>query len=358
LFALVCVALLSALLAACGSSSSSTSGDSTSNDTTAEEAGGSEAGGGEATPVSDVEGEELTIGVSNYAGILPFYQAMTAGIEEQAGEYGWSVEVTDSKFDPNKQLSDVQTLITRGADVIVISPANETALLPAYQEAAAKGVPIISIANRLTDEGAEFESAFYGLSYEELYGLAAENLIEAIGGKGQVAQINGPKGILFVTEAEQGAKAAFEGAAPEIEAVFSQNAKELSAAEGLRMTQIALTKNPQIAGVWANDDELAVGVHTALQEKGLAGKVMIAWAGGTAQTMDLAAEGALVGPVVPTYTWGTGVVEKIHGAVAEGEEFAGAVDPPFIELTSAKQAQELIDQCPEEPSQLWCLGRE
>jgi ribose transport system substrate-binding protein len=344
-FLVACLVLVSVAFAACGKSSGNDSSGSTGEST-----------GSAATPLSEVEDGKLTIGFSNYAGIIPFYQAMTAGVEEQAQKYGWSVDVTDSKFDPNKQVSDIQSLLTRGADVLVVSPGDQNALLPAYQEAASKGVPVISIANSLAKGDAAYETAFFGLSYEELFGKAAEALVKAMGGKGNVIQVNGPPGVDFVTESEAGVKRVFEEN-PGIKVVYSQNVKELSAAEGLRVAQAGLTANSDVQGAYANDDEIAVGMARALEQRGLAGKVPMAWSGGTAQAMDLAAKGELVGPVTPTYTWGTDVVKNIHEAVTGGKEFSGPVEPPYFELTSAKQAQELIEQCPEEPNQIWCLGR-
>lgn len=346
---LACVALLGVVVAACGK----TSGDSSTTGTSG--GGGGEASGGSAAaPLTDLEEGSLKVGFSNYAAVIPFYQAMIAGVEEGAQKYGWNVEVTDSKFDPNRQLSDIQSLITRGVDLLIVSPGDQDALLPAYQEAAREGVPIVSIANSLAPQS--YETAFFGESNEELGVLMTEALIEAMGGKGEVIQVNGPPGINFVAETGAGAKKVY-GENPDIHVVYESGTKELSAAEGLRVGQAGLTANPDIQGGWANDDELAVGLVRALSERGLAGKVPVGWNGGTAQAMDLAAKGELVGPVLPTYTWGTDVMDHIHAAIEGEEEFTGHVKAPMFSLKSPAEAKELVAKCPQEPKQIWCLGR-
>lgn len=352
LFILACVALLGLVLSACGK----TSGDDSTASTGGGGGGGETASGSEAVPLTELEEGDLKVGFSNYAAVIPFYQAMIAGVEEGGEKYGWNVEVTDSKFDPNQQLSDIQSLITRGVDLLIVSPGDQNALLPAYQEAASKGVPVVSIANTLAPEDESWETAFFGEKNEEIGELMTKAMVEAIGGKGDVIQVNGPPGIDFVTEMGAGAKKVY-GENPDVKVVFEQGTKELTAEEGLRVGQTGLTAHPDIQGGWANDDELAVGLVRALAERGLAGKVPVAWNGGTAQAMDLAAKGQLVGQVLPTYTWGKDVMDRIHAAIEGDEEFSGHVKAPMFELSSPAQAKELIAKCPDEPKQIWCLGR-
>lgn len=353
-----CIALLGAVVAACGKTSGESSAGAGGESTAAGGGGGEEAsaGGSSAVALGELEEGKLKIGFSNYAAVIPFYQSMIAGVEAGAKKYGWSVEVTDSKFEPNKQVADIQSLITKGVNLLVVSPGDAHALLPAYQEAAREGIPVISIANSLAPEDSAWETAFFGVSNETVGEEQTEALIQAMGGKGEVIQVNGPPGVDFVTEMTAGAKKVF-GQQSGVKVAFEGGTKELSAAEGLRVGQAGLTAHPQVQGGWANDDELAVGLVRALSEQGLAGKVPVAWNGGTAQAMDLAAKGDLVGVILPTYTWGIEAMEGIHAAINGEGEFSGRVEGKVFPLESSAQAKELISQCPQEPDQVWCLGR-
>src|SRR5439155_19936562 len=66
----------------------------------------------------------LTIGISHYAGVIPFYRAMETGFEAGAKKYGMKVITTDSVFDPSKQVSNIESLISRHVDAIVASPGD------------------------------------------------------------------------------------------------------------------------------------------------------------------------------------------------------------------------------------------
>jgi ABC-type sugar transport system substrate-binding protein len=347
LLAIPCAALLALATSGCGKTSGAPESSGGSN------GGGSSSG---AVPLSKVKNGPLTIGFSNYASVIPFYQSMIAGVKDEAAKYGWKVEVTDSGFDPNKQLADVTSLITRRVDVLVISPGDQDALVPAYQAAAQAGIPVVSIANRPNRAGLRYETAFFGVSNERLGENMTRELVRAMKRKGDVLQVKGPPGIAFAAETAAGAARVF-AQNPGMKVVYSQSTKQLSAEEGFRVAQDGLTAHPAVQGGWAADDELAVGLIRALQKRNLAGRIPVTWNGGTPQTMDLAAKGQLIGIILPTYSWGTGAIDRVHGAVANGRPFAGAVNAPMFPLKSAKQARELIARCPQTPRQLWCLGR-
>jgi ABC-type sugar transport system substrate-binding protein len=316
-----------------------------------------EGGGSKAAPIEEVaEGETVTIGFSNYAGVIPLYQAMIAGAKETAKGYNWDVVVTDAQFDLPKQISDVQALIARRVDVILISPMDVDALLPAYKAAAEAGIPMVSIANRLNPKHKAYENAFVGIPSVKLGELETEALVEAMGGKGDFLRIKGPSGIAFVRDSAVGTDevlAEHRG----MNEVFSQNAKVLSAEEGFRIARDGLTAHPNVKGIWAQDDELAVGAVRALQRRGLAGKVPVGWNGGTPQAMDLAAKGYLVGPVLPTYQWGKDAVDLLHASMVERADLPFETESANFMLKTPQQAKELIAECPEKPMEIWCLGR-
>ena len=56
----------------------------------------------------------LTIGISHYAGVIPFYRAMETGFEAGARKYGMKVITTDSMFDPSKQVATPTITATAG----------------------------------------------------------------------------------------------------------------------------------------------------------------------------------------------------------------------------------------------------
>ncbi|MEQ8968633.1 MAG: substrate-binding domain-containing protein [Azospirillaceae bacterium] len=67
-----------------------------------------------------------------------------AGILAALEGTGWEYVSADAQSDPQKQLSDVETLIAQGADVLVILAQDSQAIRPAIERAQAEGIPVIA----------------------------------------------------------------------------------------------------------------------------------------------------------------------------------------------------------------------
>ncbi len=123
---------LALVVAGCGSSggsSSSSSGGSTSASSTA------------STPSSSGG----KIGFSIPQGSNTALQALDAGLRAEAGKAGLQVETTDANLDPSKQLSDVETFVQQKVKAIVVWPLDDHAIQPAFAQARAAHIPIITI---------------------------------------------------------------------------------------------------------------------------------------------------------------------------------------------------------------------
>ena len=66
-------------------------------------------------------------------------------MEEQAAEYGWTLDVQDAAGDANKQLSQVQDFITKGVDAIVIAPTNSAGSKSMIELAEAQNIPVFTM---------------------------------------------------------------------------------------------------------------------------------------------------------------------------------------------------------------------
>ena len=295
----------------------------------------------------------FTIGISHYALVIPFYRAMQAGFVAGAKKYGMKVVATDSEFDPNKQVSNIQSLIARKVDALVVSPGDANALIPAYKAAQKAHIPIISIANHLSPAGKKYETSFYGRPWDQVSALRTERLAKLLKGKGNIIAIRGPSGVAFV----QDDKAGFDRVLrkyPGIKVVFAQNAKDLSLGEGLRLTQDALTANPKVDGVWVEADDLATGAARALKARGLAGKVPVVSMDGAPSALRLIAEGVITLTIaLPTYSWGIDQMRIVYGNLAQQKRIPKYVPSQLIVATKANVAS-LLAQCKRTPAQVWC----
>jgi ABC-type sugar transport system substrate-binding protein len=126
------LAMMATIFAACGSSTSSTSSSSSIAASTA--AAGS-------TTTAD---KKFKIGFSNASVSNTWRVAMYDMMKEEAAKHP-NVELlyTDANDNAAKQNSDVDDLLAKGIDALLISPSTEAALNPAIEKAYAKGIPVI-----------------------------------------------------------------------------------------------------------------------------------------------------------------------------------------------------------------------
>lgn len=91
-------------------------------------------------------GEKVTIGWSERAlAGTPWFEAMVGAAKELAAANNIELIVLDAQNKPEKQVADIEDLIARGVDGIVLDPCNPTAILTAVEEANAANIPIVGV---------------------------------------------------------------------------------------------------------------------------------------------------------------------------------------------------------------------
>lgn len=177
--------------------------------------------------------------------------------------------LTEGVNDAAKQVGDVESLITRKVDVIVLLPHSGAELTPVARKAMKAGIPVINLDRKL-----ETEDAYYTFLGGDNYGIgksAGEYFAQRLKGTGNVAEIQGLAGISVTEERSRGFRDALK-AYPNIKIVASQPG-DFSAEKGLTVMENILQSQPKIDAVYTHDDDMAVGVVRAItnakREKGL-----------------------------------------------------------------------------------------
>jgi len=193
---LVAVMAIAMIAVACGDGSGSDttlaegSDTTAAPDTTAAAEPTTTAGSTETTAAA---GEGFVIGYSNGGGVGNGFreeQGCTAKAEALASGQVTELNTIHRNTDAAGQLSDIRDLIAAGVDAIVFNPNDPEALNPALDEAAAAGIPTVSVDAYVTHEGT------YNLynNQIEYARLGAEWLFEQIGGTGNVYYMRGLAG--------------------------------------------------------------------------------------------------------------------------------------------------------------------
>uniref|UniRef100_UPI00158953EF substrate-binding domain-containing protein n=1 Tax=Burkholderia anthina TaxID=179879 RepID=UPI00158953EF len=101
---------------------------------------------------------------------------------------------TKANNNPAKQVSDIQSMINQGAQALIVSPNNSTGLQPAFAQAKAKGIPVVTIDRQTAGTFCEDFITFLGSDFFEQGRRAAQALADATGGKAVIAEIQGGYG--------------------------------------------------------------------------------------------------------------------------------------------------------------------
>jgi ribose transport system substrate-binding protein len=166
--------------------------------------------------------------------------------------------ITNSNEDINKQISDMQDLITKKVDAIVITAASPTALAPVVEEATAAGIKVVSFDNIVETDA---QVATVGIDEKEFGRINAEWLVEQLGGKGKIVVLNGIAGTACDATRWGGAEEVFNKY-PDIEILATANAS-WDYAEGKAAAESMLSAYPEIDGVWSQGGAMTQGAIDA-----------------------------------------------------------------------------------------------
>jgi ribose transport system substrate-binding protein len=212
----------------------------------------------------------------------PFRIAETKSIKDEAKKLGIAnLKTTNGQSQFNKQISDVQQLIAQGAQALVIAPLNSDGWEPVLQQASAKHIPIITVDRKINATACKDYVTFIGSDFYQQGKRAADQMVKALGGKGKVAILLGASGNNVTTDRTNGFKDELKQKAPGVQITFEQTG-EFAREKGQQVTEQLIQSNPDVNGLYAENDEMALGAVTALKSAGKkAGQIKIVSVDGT-----------------------------------------------------------------------------
>lgn len=202
-----------------------------------------------------------TIGFSDW-GLVNSHRVQTReSMNLLAKQLGLTLKITDAGGDVNKQIADVDDLLTQNIDALVIAPAVATALAPAIEKASAKGIPVVVFQS---DPGTEqFTSYVHALDAD--FGIAGmTQLAKDMNGKGNLIALRGIAGNPVETARYDGMKSVL-ATFPDIKLV-GEDFGDWNEDKGKAVAQNLLAANPQIDGVWSSGAAMTKGAISAFQE--------------------------------------------------------------------------------------------
>ena len=217
--------------------------------------------------------KDITVGVSWSNFQEERWKTDEAAIKGALDKAGAKYISADAQGSPSKQLTDVEGLISKGANVLLILAMDSEAILPAVKKASDEGIPVIAY-----DRLIESPNVLYITFNNVEVGRMMAKAIEAAKPAGNYAFIKGDKGdpnadFLFSGIKEILKPAMDAGKIKDVGESYTDGWKPDNAQK--EMEQILTKNNNKVDAVVCENDGMAGGVVAALAAQGLAGVVPV-----------------------------------------------------------------------------------
>ncbi len=215
------------------------------------------------------DGERLVVFTKNK--VNPNYVAFRLGADRAAARLGATTlhRVPEKPDDAPEQIALLETTIRERPGAILLAPADDKLLEPTVEAINAAKIPVVGFVNRMAK--GEFVS-FVGSDDVEMGYQTARFLLQAMGEKGNVVIIEGTATAPTARDRLKGFQRAL-AEHPGIRLLASVTGRYLTPDADRAMTKL-LAEFPQIDGVIAANDSMAMGVLDALARAKRSAKVV------------------------------------------------------------------------------------
>ncbi|KFL25447.1 LacI family transcriptional regulator [Devosia sp. 17-2-E-8] len=200
----------------------------------------------------------------------PFWAAVEKGAKDKGAELGVDVVVVapPAESDVQAQITQIEDLIAQKVSGIALAPTDPNALAPVVDAAKAAGIPVVFVDTKGINEGV----TFIGTDNAVGAALAADFMCKNLPQGSEVAILQG-----LISQSTGQARA--EGSKKGLEAcglkVVAEQTAEWDRAKGQSVMENILTGNPNIKGVFASNDNMALGAVEALKAAAKLQDVMV-----------------------------------------------------------------------------------
>jgi erythritol transport system substrate-binding protein len=260
------------LLAGCGGGGD----DAASESTAASGSGSAEAGGLIAV---------ITPSLDN-----PFFKAESDAAVAKAEELGYETTAASHDDDPNKQSQLIDSAISSGAKAIVLDNAGADASIGPVQKAVDAGIPVFLIDREINQTGVA--TAQIVANNSQGASLVAEEFVKALDGKGNYVELTGKESDTNAGVRSQ-AFASVISQYPDLKSVAQETAN-WDQQEAFSKMETILQSNPDIKGVIAGNDTMALGAVAAIDAAGKTGDIIVAGFDGSPDAVEAIKKGTLL----------------------------------------------------------------
>jgi ribose transport system substrate-binding protein len=252
-------------------------------------------GGTPAAPAAPAAAEKLYIPVISKGFQHQFWQAVKLGSENAAKDLDVTItfEGPESEAMVDKQVEMFQTALDKKPAAICLAAVDSKAFQPLLEKAKAAGIPVIGF-----DSGVDSDIPVTTATTDNVAAaaLAADKMVELIGGEGEVAVIAHDQTSRTGIDRVKGFTDQIAAKYPNVTIVDTQ----YGAGDQLKSTDLAkaiIQAHPNLKGFFGANEGSIIGVLNAVKELGMEGKITVIGYDSGQQQMDAIRSGAEAGAI-------------------------------------------------------------
>ncbi|MCP2031179.1 erythritol transport system substrate-binding protein [Okibacterium sp. HSC-33S16] len=267
----------------------------------------------------------------------PFFKAEADAAKAEAEKLGYETSVASHDDDPNKQSELIDSAISKGAKAIILDNAGADASIGPIKKAEEAGVPVFLIDREINENG--IAKAQIVANNAQGAAAVAESFVAALPEGGKYIELTGK-------ESDTNAGVRSEAYA----SVISQYPNLVSAAketanwsqdEAFQKVETLLQRDPNVQGIIAGNDTMALGAVAAVESAGLLDKIKIVGFDGSPDAVQAIKDGKLVAtglqPAVLISQLAVQQADKFIRTGETGEEEKQSIDCVVIDAANAEK---------------------
>lgn len=227
---------------------------------------------------------------------------------------GVNIEVYQAHDDNVRQIQDIESLIKKKVDLLIVAPNEAEAITPVIEKVYDAGIPVILVDRKINSEK---YTAYVGADNYEIGRRAGGYIADRLKGKGRVIEIAGLKGSTPAVERHRGMVEALK-AAPDVQVIASVEAGWFQQKAGEVMDSL-LDVYPQVDLVFAQNDRMAIGAYEKARQKKRAGQIAFVGVDAVTDGVESVAGGRLDATFI--YPTGGDKVMQVAMAILRGEPY-------------------------------------
>ncbi len=217
-------------------------------------------------PKTDTK-KKLVVGFAQVGAESGWRSAETQSIKDEAAKRGVDLKFSDAQQKQENQIKAIRSFIQQKVDVIGLAPVVDTGWETVFKEAKDAGIPVVLVDRNATGVD-DFWATFIGSDFIEEGKNACIELAKAMGDKGNIVELQGTVGASAATKRQEGFMAEIKNH-PNMKVIKTQSG-DFTRAKGKEVMESFLKSDGKnIQGVYAHNDDMALGAIQAIEEAGL-----------------------------------------------------------------------------------------